>query len=59
MMGATITNWGHGYGWGVGWGWNEYYSGHHDVNSYDMCTGTDFSYDDGDYGMDFGGDFSF
>lgn len=58
MMGAAITNWGHGYGWGVGWGWNEYYSGGHDV-SYDTCTGADFSYDDGDYGMDWGGDFSF
>lgn len=60
MMSTIANNWGNGHGWGVGWGWNDIYS-HGDLSSYeiDTCTGADFSYDDVDYGMDCGGDFSF
>ncbi|KAL1460559.1 hypothetical protein WDU94_012536, partial [Cyamophila willieti] len=58
MMGATLTNWGNGYGWGVGWGWNQYYSNCHDM-SYETCAGADLSCDDADYGMDWGGDICF
>ncbi|KAK7865429.1 hypothetical protein R5R35_012793 [Gryllus longicercus] len=96
VMGAALSNWGHGWGWGGGWGHCHYggygfgYGGggggggyyhndqdvtinnHYDINNTVISndvTHTDISYvnedygdiglDDGDYGMDCGGDFGF
>ncbi|XP_067003194.2 uncharacterized protein [Anabrus simplex] len=88
VMGAALTNWGHGYGWGGGWGWggshygmsSGYYHNDTDVhinNHYDVHNTVinnevshneisyvnedygDTGFDDGDYGMDCGGDFGF
>ena len=64
MMGAALSNWGHGLGWGGGWGWgHETHSGHcngishHDLAHYVEDDFNDF--DDADYGMDCSGDFGF
>ena len=90
VMGAALSNWGHGWGWGGGLGGygfgygggiyhdtNVHVSNHYDVNNTVMnnditanSTTTnnelyvhddygDLGFDDGDYGMDCGGDFGF
>lgn len=91
VMGAALSNWGHGWGWGGGLGGYGFgYGGgfyHNDTavhinNHYDVSntvinnevtansTATnnelyvhddygDLGFDDGDYGMDCGGDFGF
>ena len=98
VMGAALSNWGHGWGWGGGWGWgcglggygfghgggfyhndtDIHINNHYDVNntivnnevstnhtttnnevSYVHEDYGDLGFDDGDYGMDCGGDFGF
>ncbi|XP_047115839.1 uncharacterized protein LOC124795802 [Schistocerca piceifrons] len=69
MMGAALTNWGHGWGWHHGAS-DVHVHNHYDVNNtvinnehhsatYVHEDYADLGFDDGDYGMDCGGDFGF
>lgn len=60
MMGAALTNWGHGCGWGSGGSGGG--NGGYVHNHYETVISNDYSdlcFGDGDYGMDCGGDFGF
>jgi hypothetical protein len=93
VMGAALSNWGHGWGWGYGLGGgygfghgggfyhndtDVHINNHYDINntviSNEVTANTtavnnelsyvhddygDLGFDDGDYGMDCGGDFGF